>query len=122
MRESRVETHDTFLHIVQAADNRGRHRSCDSLESWRYAQVLEHHAGILRIQPTTTNGTMPVADEMVWAQATTMAFGILDESSVYLCTGSPLPSDIRAIAHLLFNSTFKEAYDGTCVTTRTHIR
>ncbi|KAJ3020284.1 hypothetical protein HKX48_001055 [Thoreauomyces humboldtii] len=43
-------------------------------------------------------------------QATHAAFNPITESSVYLCTGSPLPSDIKQIVEWLFNEDFATAY------------
>jgi replication factor C subunit 3/5 len=42
-------------------------------------------------------------------QATTMSSSIVDETSVYLTSGAPLPSDIDRILYLLMNSTFQMA-------------
>lgn len=36
-------------------------------------------------------------------QSTAMSFPVVDETSVYLTSGSPLPSDLDTIAHSLFN-------------------
>ena len=33
------------------------------------------------------------------------------EDSVYLCTGSPLPSDIQKILHSLLNDNFEDVYE-----------
>ncbi|KAJ3145955.1 hypothetical protein HDU86_000579 [Geranomyces michiganensis] len=43
-------------------------------------------------------------------QATHAAFDPVTEQAVYLCTGSPLPSDISQIAQWLFNEDFAAAY------------
>ncbi|KAJ3188825.1 Replication factor C (RF-C) subunit [Gaertneriomyces sp. JEL0708] len=43
-------------------------------------------------------------------QSTHAAFPQVDENSVYLCTGSPLPSDISQITDWLLNSEFTHAY------------
>ena len=42
-------------------------------------------------------------------QATSMAFPKVDQNSVYMCTGNPLPGDIKQIASWLLNSSFEEA-------------
>lgn len=39
-----------------------------------------------------------------------MASSEVSEESVYLCTGSPLPKDIEAIAQALFNEDFVDVY------------
>eukprot|EP00055_Hartaetosiga_balthica_P001698 m.138622 g.138622 ORF g.138622 m.138622 type:complete len:351 (-) comp15768_c0_seq1:197-1249(-) len=44
-------------------------------------------------------------------QSTHMAFDNVDEDSVYICTGTPLPSEIRRIVHTLLNTSFKEAFN-----------
>ncbi|KAL7567814.1 hypothetical protein ACA910_000565 [Epithemia clementina (nom. ined.)] len=42
-------------------------------------------------------------------QATSMSFPIVDERSVYLTSGSPLPQDVTEIMNILLNQTFAEA-------------
>ncbi|KAI8816044.1 P-loop containing nucleoside triphosphate hydrolase protein [Fimicolochytrium jonesii] len=44
-------------------------------------------------------------------QATHAAFNPITESSIYLCTGSPLPSDIQRIVNWLFNEEFTTCYE-----------
>ena len=44
-------------------------------------------------------------------QATHMASGEVSETTVYLCTGSPLPTDIEAIAKALFNEDFVDVFE-----------
>jgi hypothetical protein len=39
-----------------------------------------------------------------------MASAEVSEESVYLCTGSPLPTDIEAVAQALFNEDFVDVY------------
>jgi len=46
-------------------------------------------------------------------QATSMAYDVVDEKNVYLCTGNPLPSDIEMVANWLLNETFATAYEKT---------
>ena len=40
-----------------------------------------------------------------------MAFGDISEKTAYLCTGNPLPSDMRNITFQLLNSDFTTAYN-----------
>lgn len=42
-------------------------------------------------------------------QATSMAFPEVSEDNVYLCTGNPLPADVKQILSWLLNSPFSEA-------------
>lgn len=42
-------------------------------------------------------------------QATSMAHDVVNEANVYLCTGNPLPKDVEAITHWLFNERFPDA-------------
>lgn len=42
-------------------------------------------------------------------QSTCMAFPVVDEKNVYLCTGNPLPSEIKTMADWLLNGTFEDA-------------
>lgn len=42
-------------------------------------------------------------------QACHLAYPAVDEESVYLCTGNPLPSDMKDILSLLFNESLQEA-------------
>ena len=44
-------------------------------------------------------------------QSTSMANPVVDEKSVYLTSGAPLPSDIERINDWLLNLTFREAYE-----------
>lgn len=44
-------------------------------------------------------------------QSTAMANDVVDETSVYMCTGEPLPADIKDIVTALMNASFEEAYD-----------
>jgi len=44
-------------------------------------------------------------------QATSMAYDVVNEANVYLCTGNPLPSLIREIVNWMLTLDFKEAYD-----------
>ncbi|KAK9845912.1 hypothetical protein WJX81_005806 [Elliptochloris bilobata] len=44
-------------------------------------------------------------------QATHMASGEVSEQTAYLCTGSPLPTDIEAIAQALFNEDFVDVFE-----------
>lgn len=43
-------------------------------------------------------------------QASAMSFPIIDQNSVYLTSGSPLPADMDIITHSLFNDDFAKAY------------
>lgn len=43
-------------------------------------------------------------------QSTAMSFDAVDESSVYLTSGAPLPQDMEAIFDSLLNHTFQNAY------------
>ena len=45
-------------------------------------------------------------------QATSMSFKSVDEPSVYLTSGSPLPQDVTEIMNILLNQTFAEATTG----------
>lgn len=47
-------------------------------------------------------------------QATSMSAEAVDEASVYLTSGSPLPCDIETILNWLMNSDFSEATKGIC--------
>jgi len=40
-----------------------------------------------------------------------MASEVLSEESVYLCTGNPLPADIKKILHSLLNDSFEDTYE-----------
>mgnify|MGYP006948877409 CR=1 FL=1 len=40
-----------------------------------------------------------------------MAYDVINEENVYLCTGNPLPSLIRQILDLMLTEDFKSAYD-----------
>ena len=42
-------------------------------------------------------------------QATAMSYDTVTETNVYLCTGNPLPSDIKQVMQWLLNSSFQEA-------------
>ena len=42
-------------------------------------------------------------------QATSMSSTVVDETSVYLTSGAPLPSDIDQILYVLMNESFREA-------------
>jgi replication factor C subunit 3/5 len=42
-------------------------------------------------------------------QATSMAHDVVNEANVYMCTGNPLPKDIEAVIHWLFNESFAVA-------------
>lgn len=44
-------------------------------------------------------------------QATSMAHATVDEANVYLCTGDPLPEDIKAIVESLLSASFTDAYN-----------
>ena len=44
-------------------------------------------------------------------QATHMASGEVSEQTAYQCTGSPLPTDIEAIAQALFNEDFGDVFE-----------
>jgi len=39
-----------------------------------------------------------------------MASEVVTEESAYLCTGSPLPTDIEAVAQALFNEDFVDVF------------
>jgi len=43
-------------------------------------------------------------------QASALAFPVVNETNVYLCTGNPLPDDIRKILDWLLNSKFEDAF------------
>eukprot|EP00056_Hartaetosiga_gracilis_P003790 m.67533 g.67533 ORF g.67533 m.67533 type:complete len:344 (-) comp11578_c2_seq1:354-1385(-) len=43
-------------------------------------------------------------------QSTHLAFDAIDEDAVYVCTGTPLPSQIRKIVETLLNDSFKNAF------------
>jgi replication factor C subunit 3/5 len=45
-------------------------------------------------------------------QATSMAYPVVDATNVYLCTGNPLPADIRFIFEKMLNLSFAEAHAG----------
>lgn len=42
-------------------------------------------------------------------QATSMAHDVVNEANVYMCTGNPLPKDMEAVIHWLFNESFPVA-------------
>ena len=42
-----------------------------------------------------------------------MAYDDITEQNVYLCTGKPLPSDIKTIVEVLLNTDFATAYKST---------
>ncbi len=44
-------------------------------------------------------------------QSTSMAFPVVDETSVYLTSGAPLPTDMAIVLDLLLNADFKTAYE-----------
>eukprot|EP00802_Teleaulax_amphioxeia_P001700 Tamp_01702.p3 GENE.Tamp_01702~~Tamp_01702.p3 ORF type:complete len:389 (+),score=96.54 Tamp_01702:3845-5011(+) len=44
-------------------------------------------------------------------QSAALASDVITEESVYLCTGNPLPSDIKKIMHSLLNDTLEGAYE-----------
>lgn len=46
-------------------------------------------------------------------QATSMAYDVVNEENVYLCTGNPLPADIRKIVNWLLNEDFTSAFEST---------
>lgn len=43
-------------------------------------------------------------------QATHMAYPVVDESSVYLCTGNASPEEVRGALSALLNMNFSEAF------------
>lgn len=43
-----------------------------------------------------------------------MAFDVVDEDAVYLCTGNPMPRDIEAVVNWLLNEEFNEAFEREC--------
>lgn len=45
------------------------------------------------------------------SQSTAVAFDEVDEQSVYLCTGQPLPADIANIVEWMLNEDFSTAYE-----------
>ena len=47
-------------------------------------------------------------------QSTSMAHDEVNEQTVYLCTGQPLPSDIAQIVEWMLNQDFSTAYNSTC--------
>jgi len=46
-------------------------------------------------------------------QTTAMSSELVDEKFVFLTSGSPLPSDVERITHILFNETFQNAFQQT---------
>jgi replication factor C subunit 3/5 len=44
-------------------------------------------------------------------QSTTMSSEVVDETSVYLTSGAPLPSDMKTVLDLLLNHSFQTAYE-----------
>ena len=44
-----------------------------------------------------------------------MAFGCVNESTVYSCTGQPLPSDIKLITETMLSQPFESAYKSMLV-------
>ena len=46
-------------------------------------------------------------------QSTSMAHDEVNEHTVYLCTGQPLPSDIAQIVKWMLNENFSIAYNST---------
>ena len=47
-------------------------------------------------------------------QSTSMAHDEVNEGTVYLCTGQPLPSDIAQIVDWMLNQDFSTAYSSKC--------
>ena len=48
-------------------------------------------------------------------QSTSMAFPVIDEASVYACTGKPLESDIAAIMQWMLNESFAACFESASV-------
>jgi len=44
-------------------------------------------------------------------QSTSMAYDVVNEENVYLCTGNPLPSLVRDMLNFMLNMDFQEAYE-----------
>ncbi|KAG1675379.1 hypothetical protein FOA52_012298 [Chlamydomonas sp. UWO 241] len=44
-------------------------------------------------------------------QSCHMAFPMTDADAVYLCTGNPMPKDIEEVVSVLFNASFKDAFE-----------
>lgn len=47
---------------------------------------------------------------LMMLQSTYMASGVVNEDSVYMSTGNPLPSDVRKMLDLMVNQTFEKAF------------
>jgi len=47
------------------------------------------------------------------AQSCHMAYGVVNQDNVYMCTGSPLPSDIKQMLETLLNANFRTSFEGT---------
>lgn len=59
---------------------------------------------------TLSNGDMRRVLNVL--QSASMAFKVIDEEAVYLCTGNPLPSDITEILRMLLNENYQTTFDG----------
>ena len=46
-----------------------------------------------------------------YVQSTHIGYGKVDESSVYTCTGSPLPQDIQVMVDWMLNESFSTAFE-----------
>lgn len=44
-------------------------------------------------------------------QATSLAYPLVDEKNVYICTGNASPGEMRQILDVLLNSNFSETYE-----------
>jgi replication factor C subunit 3/5 len=44
-------------------------------------------------------------------QATSLGREVITEEAVYLCTGDPLPDDIKLVVETLLTASFTEAYE-----------
>lgn len=47
-------------------------------------------------------------------QSTSMAFDVIDDTSVYVCTATPLPKNIESIVSWMLTEDIAQAYDRAC--------
>ena len=68
----------------------------------------------VKIEPSGMNAVIKLAGGdmrkcLNVMQACHLAYDVVDENTVYACTGKPLPSDVKRVLDVLLNSGFKEA-------------
>ncbi len=80
--------------------------------------MLEHYAGFSSIAAHCLTSAFSLSSSIFCclihyfaaAQAAQMAFPVVNEENVYMCTGNPLPADVRLILDELLNKRFQEAF------------